>query len=158
MLTFDNEEKGEEDALQKEVCSLSDAKAELQQRLQAAERAMRQLAEEKEAAETRSEQTLLETCRLLNVAEVRVQQPQEQVQALELSLLEAHQAHAETSCAMSALDARLAAAYVHLQQSAQAAISQKSSAQCGSMCKCWSSSWRRRAHAKNACLWTAPRR
>ena len=129
MLTSDNEEKGEEDALQNEVCTLSDAKAELQQRLQAAERAMRQVAEEKEAAETRSEQKLFETRELLNVAEVRVQQLQEQVQALELSLLEAHQAHAETSCAVSALDARLAAAYVHLQESAQGAISQKSSTQ-----------------------------
>jgi hypothetical protein len=128
MLTFDNE-KGEEDALQKEVCTLSDAKAELQQRLQAAERATRQVAEEKEAAETLSEKTLLETRELLNVAEVRVQQLQEQVQALELSLLEAHQAHAETSCAASALDARLAASYVHLQESAQATISQKSSVQ-----------------------------
>jgi hypothetical protein len=129
VLTFENEEKGEEDALQNEVCALSDAKAELNQRLLAAERTTRQVAEEKEAAETRSEQTLLETCRLLNVAEVRVQQPQEQVQALELSLLEAHQAHAETSCAVSALDARLAAAYAHLQESAQATFSQNSSVQ-----------------------------
>jgi len=115
MLTLENEEKGEEDALQNEVCTLSDAKVELQQRLQ--------------AAETLSEKTLLETRELLNVAEVRVQQLQEQVQALELSLLEAHQAHAETSCAASALDARLAASYVHLQESAQATISQKSSVQ-----------------------------
>jgi predicted NodU family carbamoyl transferase len=129
MLTIENEEKGEEDALQNEVCTLSDAKAELQQRLLAAERATRQVAEEKEAAETRSEKTLLETRELLNVAEVRVQQLQEQVQALELSLLEAHQAHAETSCAASALDARLAASYVHLQESGQATISQKSSVQ-----------------------------
>lgn len=115
--------------LQNEVCALSDAKAELQQRLQAAEQATRQVAEAKEAAEMRSERMLLEARELLNVAEVRVQQLQEQEQALELSLLEAHQAHTLTSCVLSVLDARLAAAYVHSQDSAQATISQTSSMQ-----------------------------